>query len=142
MGISAFTEKSRKPSTAEIHQTIGAMLEGWRALTSFICENYGAQESFAFLYGSKYGWATQFRVRKKLLISLYPTTGGFTVQIILKPEAVERARKMRLGAGVRNAIARAKPYREGRWLFVPITSMQDVTAAQRLLLLKADRGTQ
>lgn len=142
MGVGAFTDKHHKPSTAEIHQTIGAMLDAWRALKVFIRETYTAEESFVFLYGSKYGWATQFRVRKKLLVSLYPTAGGFTVQIILKSDAVERARKMRLGANVWNAIARAKPYAEGRWLFIPVMSMEDVAVVQRLLALKVEAGSE
>ncbi|HTP85889.1 MAG TPA: DUF3788 family protein [Bryobacteraceae bacterium] len=137
MAVGAFTSRDHQPSADEIQKTIGGMLQGWHDLAAFIRENYGAREDVVFLYGKEYGWAKRFRVRGKLLTSLYPIAGGFTVQVILSSNAVERAMKMRLGRSVREAILRATPYPEGRWLFVPVRSMQDLIAAQRLLALKA-----
>jgi len=39
---------------------------------------------------------------------------------------------------VQRAIARATPYPEGRWLFVPVESEQDLQDVQRLLVLRAE----
>ena len=82
--------------------------------------NYPSDEDFRFLYGKQYGWALRFRIRGQLLTSLYPAVEGFTVQINLSPAAVEQAQQMNLGANVQGAIARATPYPEGRWLFIPV----------------------
>lgn len=135
MAAGAFTDKAHKPSPSELHKTMGTMREAWDDLIAFIRETYQAQEDFAFLYGKPYGWGMRFRRRGKLLTALYPAESGFTVQIILNPEAVERASKIR-AVCVREAIARAKPYAEGRWLFVRVKSAGDVAAVQRLLELK------
>lgn len=116
---------------------IGPMLPAWQELTHFIRENYPADEDFKFLYGKKYGWALRFRIRGQLLTSLYPTAGGFTAQINLSPEAVEQALDMQFGKNVQGTIARANPYPEGRWLFIPVESADDIHDIKQLLALRA-----
>lgn len=138
MSIGAFTEKFHQPTMDEVQAVIGPQLATWHALIAFIRESYPADEDFTFLYGKTYGWALRFRLRGKLLTSLYPAVGGFTVQINLSPAAVEQAQQMGLGESVQQAIARAKPYPEGRWLFIPVTSAADLHAVQQLLALRAD----
>lgn len=136
MSIGAFTEKFHQPTMDEVQAVIGPQLAAWHALIAFIRENYPADEDFTFLYGKTYGWALRFRIRSKLLTSLYPAAGGFTVQINLSPAAVEQAEQMQLGEHVQQAIARAKPYPEGRWLFIPVMSAADLHAVQQLLALR------
>ena len=137
MSIGLFTDKSRQPADAEVHEAIGVRLPLWQDLVRFIRETYPAQEDFKFLYGKTYGWALRFRIKGQILTSLYPTQGGFTVQVNLSPEAVEQARSEGLGHNVQQAIERANPYPEGRWLFVPVESGKDVQDVQRLLALRA-----
>ena len=61
---------------------------------------------------------------------------GFTVQINLSQAAVDEAQMMRLGEHVQEAIARATPYPEGRWIFIPVRSADDIPAIQQLLALR------
>jgi hypothetical protein len=136
MSIGAFTDKNRQPTDTEVCETIGPRLQAWQALVQFIRENYPVQEDFKFLYGKKYGWALRFRVSGELLTSLYPTQNGFTAQVILNPAAVEQAQRMKLAKNARQAIAKAHPYPEGRWLFIPIESKSDIRDLQRLLVLR------
>ena len=136
MSIGAFTEKFHQPTIDEVHAVIGPPLATWHALIAFIRTNYPADEDFTFLYGKKYGWALRFRLRGKLLTSLYPAAGGFTVQINLSPAAVEQAQQMALGEHVQQAIARATPYPEGRWVFIEVESAADLRAVQQLLALR------
>jgi hypothetical protein len=136
MSIGAFTDKNHQPTDTEVLQAIGPMLPAWQVLVRFIRENYRVQEDFKFMYGEKYGWALRFRISGKLLTSLYPTENGFTAQVILNPAAIERVQRMRLSKNARQAIAKAHPYPEGRWLFVPIESENDIRDIQRLLVLK------
>ena len=138
MSIGLFTDKSRQPADAEIRDAIGAQLPLWQSLVRFIRETYPAQEDFKFLYGKTYGWALRFRIKGQVLTSLYPTQGGFTAQVNLSPEAVEQAQSMELGHNVRQAIERANPYPEGRWLFIPVESEEDVRDVQRLLALRVE----
>lgn len=138
MSISAFTEKFHQPTMDELQAIIGPQLSTWCTLIGFIRENYPADEDFTFLYGKNYGWALRFRIRGKLLTSLYPAHGGFTVQINLSPAAVEQAQQMQLGEHVQQAIAKATPYPEGRWLFIPVESEADLHDVQQLLALRVE----
>ena len=138
MSIGIFTDKKHNPTEKEIRKAIGPMLSIWQELIYFIRENYIVQEDFKFLYGKKYGWALRFRINGKLLTSLYPTRNGFTVQINLSPAAIEQVQLMNLGKNVHDAIARAKPYPEGRWLFIPVGSKNDITDIQHLIALRSE----
>ena len=55
----------------------------------------------------------------------------------LSPEGVEQARAMATGTGVALAIERAHPYPEGRWLFIPVATVDDLRDVQALLALRA-----
>jgi hypothetical protein len=138
MSIGIFTDKKHHPADAEVLEAIGPRLPLWQGLARFIRETYPAQEDFKFLYGKTYGWALRFRIKGQVLTSLYPTQGGFTAQVNLSPEAVEQAQGMQLGHNVQQAIERAHPYPEGRWLFIPVESGEDVRDIQHLLALRAE----
>ena len=138
MSIGAFTDKKYQPAEDEILKVIGPKLSTWQELIRFIRENYPSDEDFRFLYGKKYGWALRFRIRGQLLTSLYPAEGGFTVQINLSQAAIERALGMELGQNVREVIARANPYPEGRWLFIPVRSPDDIRDIHQLLALRVE----
>ena len=45
---------------------------------------------------------------------------------------------MELGENVQAAIARATPYPEGRWLFIPVRSADEIRDIQRLLALRVE----
>jgi hypothetical protein len=138
MSIGLFTDKRHNPTEAEILEAIGSRLSIWQELTRFIREKYSVQEEFKFLYGDRYGWGLRFSTKGKLLTSLYPVQGGFTAQIILRPEAVKKAQGMNMGRNVRKAIARAKPWPEGRWLFIQVESGKDFRDIQQLLALRVE----
>jgi len=136
MSIGLFVDKGSQPTESQVRAAIGDRLLFWEELVRHIRVQYPAEEDFKFLYGKKYGWALRFRIRGQLLTSLYPTNGGFTVQINLDPEAIEVAQSLMLGENVQRAIARAHPYPEGRWLFISVESENDLWDTQRLLALR------
>ncbi len=138
MTVGLFTDKSHQPTDAEVLEAIGPRLSIWQDLVHFVREKYPVQEDFKFLYGKNYGWALRFRIKGKLLVSLYPVKGGFTAQVNLGSDAVEKAQSMKLGKNVQHAIAQAHPYPEGRWLFIPVESEKDFRDIQRLLALRVD----
>ena len=138
MSIGTFTDKKNQPSQDDVLAMIGPQVPLWHELIQFIRENYPSDEDFKFLYGKNYGWALRFRIRGQLLTSLFPTAGGFTAQVNLSPEAVEQALAMQPGKNIQDAIARANPYPEGRWLFIPIESADDVHDVKRLLALRVE----
>ena len=138
MNISIFSDKKHRPTEKEIVEAIDSLLPVWQELIKHIHDNYHIQEDFKFLYGKRYGWALRFRINGKLLTSLYPTQNGFTVQVNLSAAAIEQVRQMNYGKNVQDAIAKAKPYTEGRWLFIPVESKNDITDIQHLIALRSE----
>ena len=138
MSIGIFTDKGDCPTEAQILETIDSRLPLWHELIRHVRELYPVQEDFKFLYGKTYGWALRFRIKKQLLVSLFPTQGGFTAQVNLSPEAIEKTLSMNMSGNVQRAIARAHPYPEGRWLFIPVESDEDVCDVKRLVAMRAE----
>jgi len=138
MSVGLFTDKHREPTDEEIIAALGSKLPLWQELIQFIREIYRPQEDFRFFYGKDYGWGLRFRIKGRLLTTLYPRRDGYTAQVILNPAAIEMAQQMNLGQNTQAAIGRAKPYPEGRWLFIPVESENDVKDIQQLLALRAE----
>jgi len=136
MSYSAFADRRREPTAIEILELLGPMAKAWEAFGQHLRETYAVQEDLKFMYGMKYGWALRFRRRGNLLTALYPASGAFVVQVILGGAALEQAECSELGKHARQAIEAAKPYPEGKWLFVRVDSRTDIQDARKLVALK------
>ena len=138
MSVGLFTDKHHEPTDEEIIAALGSKLPLWQELIQFIQEKYPSQEDFKFFYGKDYGWGLRFRIKDRLLTTLYPRRDGYTAQVILNPAAVDMVQQMNLGQNTQAAMARAKPYPEGRWLFILVESQGDVGDLQQLIGLRAE----
>lgn len=138
MGLSLFTERKKKPNERQVRQAIGAKFPIWQELILFLCKKYPVMADFKFLYGQNYGWGLRFRIKSQLLTSLYPAEESFYAQVNLSPEGVEGALLMLLGTNARQAIERANPYPEGRWVFIRVESEADAEDVRRLLALRVE----
>lgn len=136
MGVGVFADRKHQPTAKEILSSIGPKREPWEDLERFIAENYRVKRDLAF-YGRNYGWAIRYRKAGKAFLSMYPGTGGFTVQIVLSQTLAEEASGLKLGKNVRDVLESAHPFPEGRWLFIRVESKQDISDIQQLLRLKA-----
>jgi hypothetical protein len=135
MPVGAFVEKQHQPTMREVFASIGSKKGLWENLERFVAENYQSKRDFAF-YGKNYGWALRFRKAGKALLSMYPGEGSFTAQIVLGETPAKKASSLRLGRNARNVLGRAHQFPEGRWLFIRVSSKQDLRDIQQLLLLK------
>ncbi len=77
-------------------------------------------------------------MKGKLLTNLFPSEGGFSVQIILNPKIVEIAKAMDIGENARQVMENATPYPEGCWLFIPVESEKDLRDIRQVLELKVN----
>jgi hypothetical protein len=138
MSIGALTDKQRLPTGRQVARVLGKSLELWSEFVRFAEEDFHANGDWRF-YGKNYGWALRFRKTGKALVSLYPAADSFGVQIIL-PEAIVK-QAMKLGKEVNEAIRRATPYPEGRWIFLRVNSKRTADDGRRLLLLKVGQSS-
>jgi len=140
MSIGVFNQKECRPEGSEISAAVGPALEAWNELSQWMKESLSAQQDLKYMYGKKYGWARRFQIRSSLLTALYPTQNGFTAQVILNHAALEQVARLKFGVSVKQAINRAHPYAEGKWLFIPVASERDAEDVKRLLRLKIETG--
>ncbi|MGD0764862.1 MAG: DUF3788 domain-containing protein [Dehalococcoidia bacterium] len=136
MSIGCFTDKTRPPTTEAVGEALAGPLPLWSDLLGLISELYGVDGELRF-YGRNYGWALRFRKSGRALLSLYPGSGSFTAQIILSRAQADEAIGLALGRKTREALESAHEYPEGRWLYVPVESDEEVRDIQQLLALKA-----
>lgn len=142
MSIGAFTNKNCRPQDADVLQALGSGQKRWSSLIDYLQANFRPKEDFAFLYGKGYGWALRFRSKGRLLTSIFPNNGYFTVQLILSTTQVADIGRVPLHKNALAALSAANLYAEGKWLFVSVRSDADLKDVLRLLQLKtAQTGT-
>jgi len=137
MSIGVFNDKSIQPSDSEVAEMISVHFPLWEQLIQSVRRQYAVSEDFKFLYGKSYGWARRFKVKGQLLVSLFPTQGGFTAQVNLGTDEVEKALGMKMSGNIVQAIERATPFAEGRWLFIQVENQDDLQDVLRLVELRA-----
>ena len=140
MSIGIFTDKTTRPKEADVVAALRRACGNWNSLIEHVRRNHEVREEFKYLYGKKYGWGLQFRVRGKLLLSLYPNEGYFVAQIILGPGDLKVAAGLNLHENAREAIDTANLYAEGKWLFIRIDGVNDLNDTIELLKTKGNVG--
>jgi len=136
MNIGAFTDKACRPKDSDVIQSLGSGQQRWLFLIEYLRANFRPREDFSFLYGKRYGWALRFRSKGRLLTSIFPGNGYFTVQVILSTTQLADVDRVRLHRNALAALSAANLYAEGKWLFVPVCSDTDLKDVMRLLQLK------
>ena len=135
MAPTVFMNADRAPTEPEIRRALGPVAGLWDSLGSWIEESYGVEPTFV-PPSRNYGWDVKYRKAGRTLVSLTPDEGCFTVLVVLGAAETEAARKLELGEHVRAIFEDAKQFHDGRWLFVPVASEQDVQDIEELLVLK------
>lgn len=135
MSIGCFCDKTHPPSTEELRSALGPALPLWLELVQFIETNY--QMSGELSYGGKnYGWNLWYRKSGKSLVTLYPQENCFVAQVVLGSKQVEAALELELGEVVGRMVKEVPLLHDGKWLFIPVNSEQEVRDVERLLLVK------
>ena len=131
-----FVDKAHAPVIDEVWPVIGARRTAWEALAGYIARTFGGQAGWKF-YGKNSGWALSFRKGGRALLAFYPGQASVTAQLIVGPTQLDKALSLPLGEHVRRILDEAHPYPEGRWLYIPVETDQDVQDIQQLLATKA-----
>ena len=134
-----FTARDEPPTHAGFRAILGRSVGAWDEFETYLADTYGLRGGLHFMYGERYGWALQFRRGGRLILAMYPNRGHFTLQVILSRAQVEAATTMALPGSVTRALAAARPYPEGRWLFIPVRSREGARELRPLVALKMSR---
>lgn len=135
MSVGCFVDKTQQPAPEEIRAALSGSLPVWDALIDFLKDGCGCDGEFRF-YGKNYGWALRFRKWGWALVSMYPGNGFFTAQVVLSPRLVAKASEIPLTPKTRSILDSTRDYPEGRWLYIAVSSREDVEDVRRLVSLK------
>jgi hypothetical protein len=136
MTTGAFLDKASQPTGDEILSALAASRPLWEALTGFVADAYRVEGETLFA-GKKDGWAVRYRKGGKSLLWMFPRKGSFRALVVLGEAAVEKALAAPISAKTRSAIEGAHQYHDGRWVYMPVESEQDIDDIQQLLVAKA-----
>jgi hypothetical protein len=134
-----FTDRARRPAETGSLTVLGSARPAWDDLIGFAEANGAKPDGFKF-YGRNYGWALTYRKGGRTLLALYPDHGGFTALVVLGDDRLGVALGGSLSDATRAVIAAATPFKEGRWLFVRVTSAADAGDVKELLRAKLGRA--
>ena len=131
-------EKENAPSDKEIVKFIGKPSSNdWIELNDFLQTYYDFVPETVF-YGKKYGWTIRYRKSGKILCSLFPEVGGFTVLIVLGKQEVEKTEKIHsdFSTDLKTLFDSTEQLHDGRWLWIRMPDSASIKDIKKLLQIK------
>jgi Protein of unknown function (DUF3788) len=138
VSVGVFVDKTHQPLPEELTKALSGAVPLWKDLAGFLKDGCGCDGEFRF-YGRNYGWALRFRKWGWALCSMYPCNGFFTAQVVLSLRLAARAAELPLSPKTRAVLDSTREYPEGRWLYLPVSSSDDVEDVRKLVSLKFKR---
>ena len=138
MALSAFDDKKRAPSAAELAARLGRSAAHWDLLKRTLHERYGPLRDEWSFGGEKYGWSFRLKEKKRNLIYLIPQDGCFLAALVFGEKAVEVIRHSDVPVEWIRRVEEAKRYAEGRGVRFEIRTGRDLTAVLKLTAIKVE----
>lgn len=135
MSIGTFLDKDHQPTMPEVFDALDTKQPLWEKLTQFISNNYPIPGEWNF-GGKKYGWNLRYRKSGKALVSLFPQQDSFVANIVLGKDQVEQALRLEFVSNVGKLLKETPQLHDGRWLFIPVTTEEEIEDIQQLLQVK------
>jgi hypothetical protein len=133
---SCFADPRHQPTEKEIQLALGTCFPLWRRLRSFIEKHYQVQGTWSTWDPAKTGWNLRYRRKGKALAALHPQKERILVQLVLGKAQAARALQLELSKKISQILRKTPQLRDGRWLFIPVTSATEIIDIKKLLLTK------
>jgi hypothetical protein len=136
MALSAFDDKSKKPTKQSLQTTLGRTSTHWDNLIAHIASEYAPLDETWNFAGAAWGWSLRLKQKKRTVLYMTPCSKHFLVGFALVEKAVKAARNSGLPDTVLAIIDEAKKYAEGRGVRLEIRSKKDLESVKRLAAIK------
>ena len=137
MGMNAFAGNAIQPSDADLSAELGAKLALWDELLEKL-RALGIEGREWSSYSRKSGWALKVLRKKRVIVYLNPTHGGFRVSFALGDRAVEQAIATKFPEKVLKLIREARRYAEGTAVRLEVKSHADLATILKLATIKME----
>jgi hypothetical protein len=135
MTHSAFMDRTVPPTEREVIAAMGDVAPLWKALVARLTDDFGAKGSFRW-DGPKYGWSLPFTRAGRPFVTLTPQRGGMQALVVLGRHDADMAGALMLNASARSIFGASPQLHDGRWLYLPIGSHDDIDDLLKLLTVK------
>ena len=136
MVSSVFGDKAAPPDDVGLASALGPVTERWLATIDAVGREFDPLEAGWSFSGKAYGWSLRCSHRGRPVVYLTPLEGAFRASLALPERAMSAALDAELPEHVREILAAAPTYAEGRAVRLAITSDEDVASLVTLLRIR------
>ena len=136
MDTNLFRDKQTMPSKADLGKAIGIKLKYWEEIVSFVHAEYPAGKDEWNFPGVKYGWSFRIKDKKRAIVYMIPRPGYFLAALVFGQKAVDDIMQSSIDQSLKDELAAATPYAEGRGIRIPIKNAKQLTDIKTLIRIK------
>jgi hypothetical protein len=136
MALSAFDDKARQPTEADLAPVLKGSFVFWNALKARIAARFTPLSFEWGFAGKAYGWGLRLKHKKRTVLYMTPCEGYFLASFALGEKAVQAAREADLPSSMLETIESARKYVEGRGVRLKVASARDVRNIEKLAVIK------
>jgi hypothetical protein len=137
MALSAFADRSQKPTPAEIENVLGRSATLWAELIDSVIKNTGGMTQTWSFSSAKYGWSLRLKKKERIILYMTPQRNQFLVGVVLGERASAGSAQDRISPSTRTLIDEAPRYAEGRGIRLSVRTRHDLQVALELAALKS-----
>lgn len=136
MALSAFDDKSKQPTDADLALALERSFVLWNQLKARIAARFKPL-TFEWGFSSKTtGWGLRLKHKDRIILYMTPGNGYFLASFVLGEKAVQAAHEAKLPSSILKDIESAKKYAEGRGVRFKVTRARDVRNIEKLAAIK------
>jgi Protein of unknown function (DUF3788) len=138
VALSAFTEKSHRPTDEDLRAVLGKAHEAWARLIELVTARIDQILPVWGFTSEVTGWGLRLKRKGRVILYMTPCKGHFLVSFALSEKAVDAAHARKLSASLLKAINAAPKYPEGRGVRLEVRQSREVSALATLAKIKHD----
>jgi hypothetical protein len=133
---SVFGDRTRIPTDDELEATLGPAIRRWEALCAALTTELAPVAGAWSFAGKAYGWSYGLKRRGRAVAYLTPLEGRFRASLAVPERAMPAALEADLPGPIRDVVAGAQAYAEGRAVRFEVASEEDVAAVLALARIR------
>ena len=138
MDFSIFMDRQKTPCAKDLVEPLGKTFPWWEEIREYVHEKYPKAEDLWSYPGAKYGWGFRVKDKKRAIIYLGPRKGHFMAAFVFGQKATREIMKSKLPEPIKNELAAAKVYAEGRGLRMKVSNKAVVKDIKKLIDIKLE----
>ena len=134
-----FNDKNNMPDQEQVIKALGKSAQFWIELEKHVKETVGETTREYKYYSAKSGWILKTLYKKRNLFFMRPMDGTFQTSFVFGDRAVEKVLASDLPTQIKDDLAYAKKYAEGRGISFLVDNSSTLENIKKLLAIKLEK---